>query len=178
MWFHLGRRNSCQKLAENLSRTYVALYGSEKVSHIPLHYTQFCQIQTFEQTYTSVRSQTSPSPVIIAIWPYLSGILISRLPSIDVRVGVVEYILIHTPAISTSSAVPSSNADDATVELKEHILARVKWYQDHPQKFVLGNGIVISASVSDHKTWASFMPVSRILSLAIAIDTTIQSYTY
>ena len=83
-------------------------------------------------------------------------------------------ILIHTPAISTSSAVPSSNADDATVELKEHILAHVQWYQDHPQKFVLGNGIVISASVNGHKTCTSFMPVSRILSRAIAIDTTIK----
>jgi len=89
-------------------------------------------------------------------------------------VGVVEYCLVHTPAISTSSAFPSSNADDATVELKEHILAAVKWYQDHPQKFVLGNVIVISTFVSDHMTCASFMPVSRILSRAIAIDTIIK----
>ena len=40
---------------DSLKNMYVALYAYEKVSHVPLCYTQFCQIQAFEQTYTSVR---------------------------------------------------------------------------------------------------------------------------
>ena len=61
----------------------------------------------------------------------------------DVRVGVVEYFMIHVPALKSerSTSGTSSSCPNVAVEPKKHLLARVKWYQDHPQKFVLGNGL-------------------------------------
>lgn len=68
---------------ESLMKMYIALYGAKKVKHVPLRYTQFHQVQAFDQVYTSVGSKTSRSPVIIAIWPYLSDILTFRRPTTD-----------------------------------------------------------------------------------------------
>ena len=55
-----------------------------------------------------------------------------------------------------------------------HLLAHVKWYQDHPQKFVLGNEIVLSATITEHMSSTSFIPVSRIVSRCVVFHTTLQ----
>ena len=153
---------------EALLKMYTALYGAENVDHVPLRYTQFIQVQIFEQTYTSAKSRTSRSSGIIATWPYLAGILTSRPPSMnDVRVGFIQYFLLHKPCIKS----PRDYSHQTTENSNTHFLACVKWLQDHPQKFVLGNGTILSATVTDH---VSFMPVSRIISRCAVVDTSIQ----
>ena len=144
---------------QDLSLMYRVIY--ENVVHVPLRYTEFNQIKVFDRIYTSTKSRTTRSAAFIAIWPHLSGILTSRHPQVqDVRVGIIENFLIHTPEIK--------QADGENFQ-QPHVLAYVKWYQDHPQKF-FSNGIVLSATVTEHTSGASFMPVSRILSQCAFIN--------
>lgn len=155
---------------QDLREMYCTLYGAENVIHVPLRYIQFHQIKVLEQVYTSTRARTTQSSVILALWPYLSGILNSRLPcKQDIRVGIIENFLLHTPKIKKAS-----QDGDSQVSQVAHLIACVKWYQDHPQKFFFGNGIVLSATVTECTSSASFMPVSRILSRCAFIKTTIQ----
>ena len=140
------------------------------VDHVPLQYTQFHHIRVFEQIYTSTKLRTSRSSAVIAIWPYLSGILTSG-PSMDhVWVGIIEYFLVHTPTIKLGH----STIQSCEVTKQDHLLAHIKWYQDHPQKYFMGNGIVLSATVPEDSTCSSFMPVSRIISRCAILHTKLQ----
>ena len=98
---HPGREKfmmECEKQA--LVEMYHTIYCPQNVEHVPLRYTQFLQIQTFEQIYTCTRSRTTRSSAIVAIWPHLSGILPASLSCIDnITAGVVQYFMIHSPAI-------------------------------------------------------------------------------
>ena len=127
---------------EALTQMYSAIHDVESVQLVPLHYVQFHQIQIFEQMYTSLRSRKSCSSAIVDFWPHLSGILTSRRPSMDdVRVGVVECFMLHIPGLESdrSTSGTSSSCQNVAMEPKKHFLTSVQWYQDHPQKFVLGN---------------------------------------
>ena len=161
---------------EALAQMHSAIYDVESVQHVPLRYVQFHQIQIFEQLHTSLRSRKNCSSAIVAFWLHLSGIQTSRQPSVDnVRVGVVEYFMLHIPALKSerSTSGTSSSCQHVAVEPKKHLLARDKWYQDHPQKFVLGNGIVLSATITENMSSASFIPVSRIVSRCAISHTTL-----
>ena len=115
-------------------------------------------IKVLEQIY---KSRTTRSAVIIAIWPHLSRILTSMRPQVqDIRVGVIENFFVHTPELK------QRNADNNVILQQPHLLASIKWYQDHPQNFFFGNGSVLSATVTERTSNASFtcMPISRIVS--------------
>ena len=116
---------------KDLTPMYHAIYGAENVVHIPLRCTEYNQIKVLEQIYTSTKSRTTRSAVIIAIWPHLSGILTSMRPQVqDIRVGVTNFF-VHTPKLK------QRNADDNVILQQPHLLASIKWYQDHPQKILL-----------------------------------------
>ena len=151
---------------ENLMQMYIGLYGSGNIIHVPLRYTQYSLIKVFEQTFTSNRSRTSRSSSVLAIWPHSSGSLITAQPSIEhIRVGTIDHFILHTPVLTNAQGGSTS---------EPHLLARITWYQDHPHKTELGNGIILSASVSEPSYAASFMPVSRIISRCAICITTMQ----
>ena len=155
---------------ELLKEMYNAIYGEDHIDHVPLRYTHYNQIRIFDQMFTSEASRTTRSSVIIAVWPYLSGILTSQMPTREnVRVGLVQHYMLHIPILK--SQVESNNS---IVEPKEHLLAYIHWYQDHPKKFMLNNGIVISATIAEQVTAASYMPVSRIISRCAVVSSTFQ----
>ena len=77
------------------------------------------------------------------------------------RVGLVEYFISHTPTIA---GIPD----------QPHILAKVKWFQDHPRKNMLKNSIILSATLFDTESKASFIPVSRIMSRCAIIKQTLR----
>lgn len=109
-------------------------------------------------------SRTSRSAAILAAWPSHRGIL-TRLPtSDDVRVGIIQSYFLHTPLI-------------ANQESKPHLLAQVDWLQDHPCKFLLKNGIVLSTTVPEPTQCSLFMPVSRIISQCATVNKTMQLST-
>ena len=68
-----------------------------------------------------------------------------------IRVGLLEYLMSHTPKIA---GMPD----------QAHILAKVKWFQDHPRKNWFRNSIVLSATLSEGDSEALFVPISRIMS--------------
>ncbi len=45
-----------------------------------------------------------------------------------------------------------------------HILAKIKWYGDHPRKKWFKNSITVSAKLFEEDSEASFMPLCRIMS--------------
>ena len=151
----------------DLQEMYNILYGAEHVDHVPLQHTQFHQIRVFEQMYTSLKSRSSRSSAIIAVWPHLSGIVTSNTSMEDVRVGIIEHFLLHTPTLKAET----DGLQSYEYKKEDHLLAYVNWYQDHPQKFYMSNGIVLSATVSEHQTCSSFMPVSRIISRCAILST-------
>ena len=58
--------------------------------------------------------------------------------------------------------------------MKSHILAQVSWYDDHPCKFALKNGIILSATVPQPPNNSIFMPVSWIISQCATVNKTLQ----
>ena len=171
-----GRENLMPGLERtDLQQMYDVLYGVENVIMVPFKYIQFNQTRIFEQIYTSSKSRTSRSSVVIAVWPHSSSILSSNPTMNDVQVGTIEYILLHTPTIKIAVAGDSATTENKYITTKQdHLLARMKWYQDHPQKFHMNNGIVLSATVTEPLTSSSFMPVSRIISRCAVLSTEIQ----
>lgn len=157
---------------EALLQMYSALYGADNINHVPLRYTEFKQVRVLEQMYTSTRARTSRSSAIIAVWPHLTGILTSIPPSVEhIRVGIIDCFMLHTPCVKISG---DASANASNVESRQHLLARVDWYQDHPHKFFLGNGLLISATVTDRTVDASYLPISRIISRCASLETTLQ----
>ena len=87
-------------------------------------------------------SRSTRSPAVLAAWPSLSA---DRTPCADdVRVRVIKYFLLHCAYHTT--------------------------YEDHPQNFLFGNGIIMAASTSSAFCSASFLPVSRIITHCAIID--------
>ena len=141
-----------EDLRDNLHSTYSILYGSESVQHVPMRYEQFSQIEIFGQVFTSLKSRSQRSCVTMAIWPSVTGAIVNRTcNSEDIRVGEIEYFLVHMPKI-------------LGIEKQPHAFAKVKWYQDHPQKDWYKNSIVLSSRLFTAESAASFLPVSRIMS--------------
>ena len=52
--------------------------------------------------------------------------------------------------------------------------AQVTWLQDHPCKFSLHNGIILSSTVPQPVNGSIFIPVSRIISQCTAVNKTMR----
>lgn len=65
----------------------------------------------------------------------------------------------------------------STITEFPHILAKVNWYQDHPRKLSHLSESMLSATVLELYTSASFIPVSRII-LRCAIQDFYQDIYY
>ena len=138
-----------------LSNMYTAIYGKENVVKVPLRYEEFYQLQVLQSYFSSSKSRTSRSAAVLAARPSPCGILTGRRPTAnDVRVGTIEFFISHKPTIN--------EADDreGVHVTTPHLLAQVKWFQDHPQKYSLKNGVVLASAVYE---LTSFIPVSRII---------------
>ena len=141
-----------EHLRDMLKSMYVKLYSPELVQHVPMRYEQITQLDVFGQIYISLKSRSSKSRAIMAIWPGLNGAILDReCNTEDVRIGIIEYLISHTPKIT---GIPD----------QPHILAKVKWFQDHPRKNWFSNSVILSATLFDADSEASFIPVSRIMS--------------
>jgi len=105
---------------------------------------EFNQIEIYNQTYTSSKSHSKRSTTIVAS---LTGKILNRnYKTEDVRAGIIEYFMLHTPIIKDQPKKP-------------HILAKVKWFNDHVRKSWFKNSIVVSCTLFANETEASFIPV-------------------
>ena len=97
----------------------------------------------------------------MAIWPGLNGAILDReCNTEDVRIGIIECLISHTPKIS---GIPD----------QRHILAKVKWFQDHPRKNWFSNSVILSATLFEADSEASFIPVSTIMSRCVFVKQSI-----
>jgi len=121
-----------EEARQHLWNMYNMIYSAENVTHIPLHYKEFNQIEIYNQIYTSSKAHTKRSTTIIAIWPSLTGKILTRdYKTEDVRAGIIEYFMLHTPIIKDQAE-------------KSHILAKVKWFDDHVRKNWFKNSIIVA----------------------------------
>lgn len=142
---------------EHLKSMYCIIYGNQAINHIPLKYEEFSNLEVFGKLYTSLKSRSRRSAAVMGIWCGQNGKIINRSSNFeDVRTGLIEYFLLHVPKINGISDQP-------------HILAKVKWYEDHPRKFWMNHSIVLSATLFHDESEASFIPVSRIMSRCATI---------
>ena len=49
--------------------------------------------------YTSEKSRSERSSAILAAWPSVSGVLLRTPHEDDLRVGIVQFFILHTPHI-------------------------------------------------------------------------------
>ena len=156
----------CETDRQHLHSMYMTIYGNaDCITHVPLKYTRYSKLRIFNQLYTSKIAGTARSSIIIAIWPHLTDITTETTIS-KVRVGVIEYFMVHAMSIKSTTGDRQ----------QQHLLARVAWFHDHPiDKFLLGNGTILSATVTDCTHSSSFMPVCRIISRCASLETTLQS---
>ena len=76
----------------HLYNTYIKLYSAEQITHVPMLYQEFNQVDIFKQIYTSSKSRCHKSTTIMAIWPSLTGEILDRSYKLeDVRAGIIEY---------------------------------------------------------------------------------------
>lgn len=137
---------------QHLRSMYTVLYG-DKTVHVPLRYEEFSDLEVFGTLYTSLKSRSHRSAAIMGLWPGLNGnIIIRTCNSEDIRTGLIEHFLLDIPSID---GIPD----------QPHIIAKVSWYEDHPRKFWMKHSIVLSATLLDCESEASFLPVSRIIKL-------------
>ena len=136
-----------------LQSMYSKLYDSESITHIPLRYEEFRQCEVFGQVYyTSQKYRSKRSCAIMAMWPGITGNIMDRqCKAEDIRNGLIEFFVLHRPSIV---GVPDN---------QPHILAKVKWYEDHPRKNWFKNSIVVCSALFVADSEASFIPVSRIV---------------
>jgi hypothetical protein len=135
---------------KSLCEMYQLLYPSKnfEVSRFFLHYKKI-NINSVE--YISCQSRSQRSAVIAARWPGVIGI--DKRGETAIRIGMVLSFIKHS-----INFLPSDLSSTQT-----HILARVQWYGDHPRRNHLHSPIVLTSTVFDSDSCASFLPVTRIM---------------
>ena len=145
---------------------YSEIYGKENIVHVPLRHEVFREMKIFEKLYISAKSRSSRSHAIVGVWPSPSGILNREPCGDDVRIGLIQYFFVHYPTIKCLS--DQQGAQDECTSNQPHVIAEIEWCQDHPRKFIFGNGIIIASTVCEPFSSASFMPISRIISQCVS----------
>ena len=117
-----------------------------------MRYEEISQLEFYGKVFMTLKSRSHRSTANMAIWPNLNGTILDReCNTEDIRVGLLEYLMSHTPKIA---GMPD----------QAHILAKVKWFQDHPRKNWFRNSIALSATLSEGDSEASFVLIGRIMS--------------
>lgn len=102
--------------------------------------------------FISVRSLSQRSPVVMAYW----GSPSPTNHMYPVKIGLVEYYFLHSFSLS-----------DSRKETK-HLLAKVKWYQDHFRPFHFYFPIHLVCTLFEPENKYSFIPVSRFLCRSVS----------
>ena len=133
-----------------LHEMYQLLYPSKNFE-VSRFFKQYKNIKTNGVEYISSQSRSQKSAVIAARWPGVIGI--DKRGEASIRIGLVSTFIQHNINFLTSELSST----------RTHILARVQWYGDHPRRSHLHSSIVITSTVFDSDSCASFIPISRIM---------------
>ena len=130
-----------------LKEMYQLLYP-ETNFEVSRYYKQYKKIKIHQVGYISQQSRSQRSSIIAAKWPGVIGI--DKRGEGLIRIGLISYFILH-------------NIDFVSSSRCDHILARVQWYGDHPRRGHLHSSIIVTSTVFDSDSCASFVPVSRIM---------------
>ena len=148
------RYEKCFKAEElnHLQLMYKSLYpdiDNIKLSHF---YHESKQVLINGEQYLSLQSRSKRSPTIVAHWPNRNTGGIDNSGQLPLRVGTILSFFTHD--------VTFILADKANSTI--HCLARVQWLQEHPRRNFFHPSIIVSSTLYDCLSPASFLPVSRI----------------
>ena len=91
----------------------------------------------------------------MAYWPG-TGSSLENIDSTTMRVGIVQYYLMHSITMSYNDSV------DASAETFPHLFCYVRWKKIHPQAMWCGVSATISSELMETPDACSFLPVQRI----------------
>lgn len=129
---------------------YKALFPDADNIFLSYFYFENKQVVIYGEQYLSIQSRSKRSPAIVAHWPNRNsqGIDVDgKLPS---RVGIVLSFLTHKVTFG-----PDQLSQDIC-------LARVQWLQKHPRRDFFHSPLIVSTTLYESPSPASFIPVSRI----------------
>ena len=81
---------------------------------------------------------------------------IDRLGESPLRVGLVKSFI--------ENEVTMANSDGSSSSSLTHILMNIQWYENHPRRDYINSSVILTCTVFDHDSCASFIPVSRVFS--------------
>ena len=141
-------------LLEDLKVLYRTLYPNMLLPHVSPFYDHYGRIMLGGDVIGSSMPgpNNSASSVIMAFWPdsgNFHSINYSRM-----RVGVVQYFLKHTTTLA-------SDTENTCIEV-QHVLAYVKWKEQHPQFDWFGVFATVCVDMFTSQTPSNFLPVQRI----------------
>lgn len=136
-----------------LQEMYIFLYPSRKFE-VARFYKEHKKVIINNVEYVSSRCRSQRSAVVAAKWPGVIGI--DKHGEAPLRIGLVTSFIDHEIILPESNCSPAASH-------QSHILACIQWYGDHPRRDYLQSPIVLTPTVFDSPSCASFMPVSRIM---------------
>jgi hypothetical protein len=141
-----------------------SMYPSSNIT-VSHFYHQYRKLLINEEEFLCDTSLSKRSSTIAAKW---AGVLsVDPRGEAPMRVGQVHSYIEHNITLikdNKASSLP-------------HVLARVSWYMEHPQRHYLHSNIIICANTIDSTTSASFIPVNRIAGRC-AIATVVIKFGY
>lgn len=147
-----------------LKQMYSLLYPTSNLI-LSRFYHQYKKLLINEEEFLCDASLSKRSSTIAAKW---AGVLsVDPRGEAPMRVGQVHSYIEHNITLikdNKASSLP-------------HVLARVSWYMEHPQRDYLHSTIIICSSTFDSTTSASFIPVNRIAGRC-AIATVMMKFSY
>lgn len=131
-----------------LEQMYTLLYPSCSLK-ISRFYFQYKKLLINEDEFLCDNSLSKRSSTIAAKWP---GVLnIDPRGEAPLRVAKVDYYIVHDVMV-TRSGMSSSHP---------HILAKVRWYMDHPRRSHIHSSVIVCATTFETSTSCQFIPVAR-----------------
>ena len=147
-----------------LKQMYSLLYPTSNLT-LSRFYHQYKKLLINEEEFLCDASLSKRSSTIAAKW---AGVLsVDPRGEAPMRVGQVHSYIEHNITLikdNKASSLP-------------HVLARVSWYMEHPQRDYLHSTIIICSNTFDSSTSASFIPVNRIAGRC-AIATVVMKFRY
>lgn len=140
---------------EHLRMLYGILYPGCTVTQMSRFYHESKQLVINGEDFITAKSRSQRSAAVAAHWPGVLGIDISG--EAPVRIGTVVSFIRH------SATLKDKTSDTSLVLTRVHVLARVNWFTEHPQRNCFHPSIILLANTYDNDGPASFMPVSRII---------------
>ena len=130
-----------------LCEMYKVLYPMMNITEVPRLYRECKKMTINYEEYTSSKARSQKSFAVAAKWAGVVGIDSRR--EVPLRIAqVTSYIEHKLTSLDTN---------------KTHMLARVRWYGDHPRRSSLHSSVILCSTVLDPESCASFIPVSRIM---------------